>query len=71
MGDVCDRANCDLEQLQRAAISHQLSKASPLAAHSFFECEACGEPIPEGRRKAMQGCTRCVRCAEQYEKERL
>jgi phage/conjugal plasmid C-4 type zinc finger TraR family protein len=34
------------------------------------ECEDCEEPIPEGRRKAAPGCTRCIRCQEHFERQR-
>ena len=26
------------------------------------ECEECGEPIPEGRRRALPGARTCVAC---------
>ncbi len=29
---------------------------------SHTECEDCGEPIPETRRQAVPGCTRCILC---------
>jgi len=29
---------------------------------SLEECEDCGESIPEDRRIAVQGCTRCIDC---------
>lgn len=31
---------------------------------SLTHCEACGEPIPEARRKALPGVRTCVRCQE-------
>lgn len=33
-----------------------------------YECEDCGEEIPEGRREAAPGCTRCVRCQTEFER---
>jgi phage/conjugal plasmid C-4 type zinc finger TraR family protein len=27
-----------------------------------LECVECGEPIPEGRRKALPGVTTCIAC---------
>lgn len=30
-------------------------------------CEDCGEEIPEKRRQAVPGCTRCVACQLQAE----
>ena len=31
------------------------------------ECVVCGEEIPERRRQAVPGCTRCVSCQELLE----
>ena len=36
---------------------------------SLAECEDCGEDIPEPRRQAIKGCTRCVWCQELAEKK--
>jgi phage/conjugal plasmid C-4 type zinc finger TraR family protein len=35
----------------------------------LVDCEECGEPIPEGRRRACPGARRCVPC--QSEADRL
>lgn len=32
-------------------------------------CEDCGARIPERRRQAVSGCTRCIGCQEAYEYE--
>lgn len=32
------------------------------AGASLEECEDCGEPIPEARRRAVPGVRRCVDC---------
>jgi len=38
---------------------------------SSTHCEECGSPIPEKRRIAAKGCTRCAECqAETEELER-
>ncbi|HGN0867761.1 TPA: TraR/DksA family transcriptional regulator [Providencia alcalifaciens] len=34
---------------------------------SAFECEDCNKPIPEQRRVASMGCTRCVDCQAIFE----
>ncbi|PRD15305.1 TraR/DksA family transcriptional regulator [Pantoea coffeiphila] len=34
------------------------------AALSAFFCESCDAPIPEARRKALDGVTLCVTCKE-------
>jgi len=41
------------------------------AGESSTHCEECGAPIPEKRRIAAKGCTRCAECqAEKEESER-
>ena len=32
------------------------------------ECEECGEPIPEGRRRALPGARTCVACQSARDK---
>uniref|UniRef100_UPI003561D413 DksA/TraR family C4-type zinc finger protein n=1 Tax=Guyparkeria sp. TaxID=2035736 RepID=UPI003561D413 len=32
------------------------------AGESLQECEECGEPIPEARRRALAGVRLCVAC---------
>lgn len=34
------------------------------AGESLCECEACGDRIAEGRREALPGVRRCVKCQE-------
>jgi phage/conjugal plasmid C-4 type zinc finger TraR family protein len=34
---------------------------------SLEECEDCSEEIPNARRIAIQGCTRCISCQEFFE----
>ena len=66
MTKAIDRA-CDLEQMQRDhAIARQLGKSNANAP-SAFECESCGEPIPEARRIAAMGCRYCIDCQQEYE----
>lgn len=40
------------------------------AGESLTECEACGTPIPEGRRKVLPGVRLCVTCQEAQDTER-
>jgi len=35
------------------------------------ECEECGEPIPEARRRALTGARTCVRCQSLRDKRPL
>ena len=66
MTKAIDRA-CDLEQMQRDhALAKQLGK-SHAQAPSAFECESCGEQIPEARRIAALGCRYCITCQQEYE----
>lgn len=34
---------------------------------SLEECEDCGEPIPEARRRAVPGVRRCVGCQSEID----
>lgn len=36
---------------------------------SLSECEECGEPIPEARRKALPGVRLCLLCQEEQDRE--
>ena len=36
---------------------------------SAAECDECGEPIPEARRKALPGVRLCLTCQEEADKE--
>ena len=58
MADFADRAS---------ALSEQYL-AQALAAESATECEDCGEPIPETRRRAVPGCTRCIECQTDHDR---
>jgi phage/conjugal plasmid C-4 type zinc finger TraR family protein len=68
MTDIYDRAQ-ELEQKQReAALRQQAAVSRPLGT-SLTHCDDCGEAIPQKRRDAAPGCTRCITC--QTEAERL
>lgn len=64
MSDISDRAS-QLEQLQRDLALAKHRRTATVSAH---ECDDCGEPIPELRRKTIIGCRRCVTCQEIVEK---
>ena len=40
------------------------ARARLAGGESRTSCEDCGEPIPEARRRALPGATRCVPCQE-------
>ncbi len=64
--DEADIAQRNQEQFDRLALQRQLN-AIP-QGESAEECEECGEEIPEQRRIAAKGCTRCVRCQHLWER---
>ena len=49
-----------------AAVQRKLEQQA--SKPSLEECEDCGEAIPEARRLAIKGCTRCIWCQEVSEK---
>lgn len=58
-----------VEELQRKiALENQAAKTADVAAVSAYECEECGEPIPEARRQAVRGCRCCLTCQEEIER---
>jgi phage/conjugal plasmid C-4 type zinc finger TraR family protein len=54
IADAVERARAQLAAGQGASLTH---------------CEDCEEPIPEGRRIAVPGVRRCVRCQEAEDAE--
>lgn len=59
---------CEIEEMhRRLALEEQARKSQAAAAISAYECEECGEPIPEARRRAVIGCRCCVTCQEEIE----
>ncbi|MDD2467159.1 MAG: TraR/DksA C4-type zinc finger protein [Desulfobulbus sp.] len=66
--DEADHAQASREHFDRLALK-RCQEAMP-QGESALECEDCGEPIPEARRKAAQGCTRCVDCQQTHEQRR-
>lgn len=47
----------------------KLARSRLPAGESLAHCEACDEPIPEARRKAVPGVRLCVACQSQLEKQ--
>lgn len=55
MSQLNDQAT-ELEELHRqAALMNQANRAK-MPKESAYECQECGEPIPEARRQAIIGC---------------
>jgi phage/conjugal plasmid C-4 type zinc finger TraR family protein len=66
--DDCDLANQYATTLHETALANQLCKGK-LLGESLEYCQDCGETIPEGRRKAVPGCVRCVTCETKFERK--
>lgn len=49
-----------------ASVDDAVKKARSRLAQgeSLKECQECGEPIPEARRKALPGVRKCIDCQE-------
>jgi phage/conjugal plasmid C-4 type zinc finger TraR family protein len=59
---VQDQIDASVEDAVRRARSRMPS------GHSRTDCEECGEPIPDARRKAVPGVRLCIAC--QSERDR-
>ncbi|MDY0212568.1 MAG: TraR/DksA C4-type zinc finger protein [Desulfuromonadaceae bacterium] len=62
--DDADRAQRDAELLARLEERAAALRTRPITRTHCIDCE---EPIPEGRRKAVPGCQRCIECQELHE----
>ncbi|MCW2479162.1 TraR/DksA family transcriptional regulator [Candidatus Symbiopectobacterium sp. NZEC135] len=52
-----------VQQRQQEMLEHQIANArNAQRGVSAFECEDCAQPIPEARRMAIVGVTRCATC---------
>lgn len=60
MMDFADRAQEQGEQSLRQSLRERVV----YRGESEIHCRDCGEEIPERRRRAVPGCTRCVDCQE-------
>ncbi|AKU21888.1 TraR/DksA C4-type zinc finger protein [Massilia sp. NR 4-1] len=74
MTDVFDQAT-RLEEQERELILAcrrlaSLQQANLASLGSAQECHCCGDPIPPARRRAAPGCTRCVACESENERQR-
>ncbi|MEB6222851.1 TraR/DksA family transcriptional regulator [Pantoea agglomerans] len=65
MADSMDMAQARADELLARNIASVVNRPVSVAA-SF--CEDCDAPIPEARRRAINGVTRCVECQELKEK---
>ncbi|CAI2469793.1 DnaK suppressor protein [Serratia ficaria] len=64
---MADQIDIAQEQVE-LTLAAQIANARPQqCGPSAFTCEACDAPIPEARRAAIHGVTRCVTCQEIHE----
>lgn len=64
MADSIDMAQARADELLARNIASVVNR--PLSVAASF-CEDCDAPIPEKRRRAIHGVTRCVECQEMKE----
>lgn len=64
-GAVQDQIDDSIKDAVRTA------RASMPAGESAAHCDACEEPIPEARRKALAGVRTCVNCESARDKTRV
>ncbi|MDK1192411.1 conjugal transfer protein TraR [Cronobacter dublinensis] len=69
MSDEADEAYSVTEHLTMTAITRIRQKIN-VNGIPVCLCEACGNPIPEARRKIFPGVTLCVECQAYQEKQR-
>lgn len=67
--DDCEQSSVDDSLSLRMAIDGARSRQSAMASRTT--CIDCGNTIPEARRNAVHGCTRCVFCQETHERTGL
>ena len=63
--DECDQAQVMSDRYLNGAIRAAQAKAA--GGEGSEACKECGEGIPEARREAVPGCTRCVACQREVE----
>ncbi|MCW2484735.1 TraR/DksA family transcriptional regulator [Candidatus Symbiopectobacterium sp. NZEC127] len=57
-----------VQQRQQEMLEHHIANArNTQRGVSAFECEDCDQPIPEARRLAIVGVTRCATCQDIHE----
>lgn len=65
MADSMDLVQLRTEEMLARNIAQVIYR--PVTVSASF-CEECDAPIPEARRRAVQGVTRCVACQEMTER---
>ena len=65
MADDIDQSQETYERSLNTALAERLNQ--PSAGASQTHCFNCEEEIPQARREALPGCTRCRPCQESFE----
>jgi phage/conjugal plasmid C-4 type zinc finger TraR family protein len=65
--DDGDRAKDIVDRLVDDALERRRRRAAEAKDVAQIACTVCSEEIPERRRQAVPGCTRCVNCQELLE----
>lgn len=65
MADSMDMAQLRADELLARNIASVVNR--PVSVTASF-CEDCDAPIPEPRRRAVRGVTRCVSCQDMAER---
>lgn len=69
MPDPADIAGDYIAAAEKARNRAFHAKMANRPAVSAAECEDCGERIPENRRRMSKGCTRCISCETEFDRE--
>lgn len=65
--DFCDRGQQSEAYHRQQSLDKIRGAVGGSAAVSELVCRDCGDEIPEIRRVAVPGCTRCVSCQQEME----
>ena len=71
--DVRFDFSCSLVQAEYSKLTTPgqfIKKTKNVHGIPVYLCEACGNPIPEARRKIFPGVTLCVECQAYQERQR-
>ena len=68
MVDFADQASMASQGLLADALAKRARERMSASAESAHDCEDCRDEIPEARRKAVPGCTRCTKCQTIYDR---
>lgn len=66
--DFADRASALSDLYTANALAARAARPEAELKESALECEDCGDAIPEQRREAVPGCTRCTACQEIFDR---